>query len=98
MPKLTTSLPRYRNHKASGQAVVTIAGKDHYLGRHGSKASRMLYDRLVVEWLSNDRQPTKPAGESLTITEVIARYWKHTQQLVTTFWTKVREYLPHSIS
>ena len=40
-------VPAYRLHKASGQAVVTIAGRDHYLGRHGSEASRKAYDALV---------------------------------------------------
>ncbi len=32
MPALSKSLPKYRKHRASGQAVVTIAGVDHYLG------------------------------------------------------------------
>ncbi|MEO8493844.1 MAG: hypothetical protein ABI614_02150 [Planctomycetota bacterium] len=39
MPRLTNSLPKYRKHRASGQAVVTLAGKDRYLGRYGTKAS-----------------------------------------------------------
>jgi hypothetical protein len=33
MPKLTKAVPKYRKHRASGQAVVTIAGQDHYLVR-----------------------------------------------------------------
>lgn len=52
MPKLVNSLPSYRRHKASGQAVVTLNGKDHYLGPHGSKVSRDEYDRLIAEWLA----------------------------------------------
>ena len=32
MPKLNSSLPKYRLHRASGQAVVTLYGKDIYLG------------------------------------------------------------------
>ena len=28
--------PSYRLLKSSGQAVVTIDGRDHYLGKHGS--------------------------------------------------------------
>ena len=39
MPKLRNSVPKYRRHKASGQAVVTLDGKDFYLGPHNSKVS-----------------------------------------------------------
>ena len=34
-------LPSYRLHKPTGQAVVTLNGKDNYLGRHGTKIARM---------------------------------------------------------
>lgn len=44
--------PRYRKHKPSGQAIVTLAGKDFYLGPHGSQASKSEDDRLIGEWLS----------------------------------------------
>jgi hypothetical protein len=40
MPKLLKALPKYRRHRASGQAIVTISGVDHYLGPHGTNASR----------------------------------------------------------
>ncbi len=73
MPTLKHSAPKYRKHKA----IVTIAGSDHYLGKHGTKASRMLYDRLVGEWLASGRQPPPVDPQSLTVTELIARYWKH---------------------
>ncbi len=43
MPKLKNSLPKYRKHRASGQAVVTLKGRDFYLGPHGTKASRCEY-------------------------------------------------------
>ena len=52
MPKLLHTVPKYRRHKASGQAVVTFNGRDHYPGRHGSKSSREKYDRLLAEWLT----------------------------------------------
>ena len=48
MPRSTRSIPKYRLHKASGQAVVTLRGKDYYLGPHGSPESRAEYDRLIV--------------------------------------------------
>jgi hypothetical protein len=48
MPHLKRALPSYRHHKPSGQAVVTLNGKDYYLGPWGTKTSRDAYDRLVV--------------------------------------------------
>jgi integrase len=77
MPKLIESVPKYRPHLASGQAVVTIGGKDHYLGLYKSKASRIEYDRLVAEWLASGRQPLLGAGErdALSVAEVLLRYW-----------------------
>src|SRR6185436_9565102 len=44
MPKLGAQNPKYRKHRASGQARVTIAGKDIYLGPYGTAASRREYD------------------------------------------------------
>ena len=49
----STRQPSYRQHKASGQAVVTIDGKDIYLGRYGTPASKAAYDRTIKEWLGN---------------------------------------------
>lgn len=77
MPKLTRSLPKYRKHKASGQAIVTIAGKDHYLGPHGTQASKQEYDRLVAEWLSMGRKaPVQDSGQQVTLVEILAAYWR----------------------
>lgn len=55
MPKLSNSVPTCRRHKRSGQAVVTLAGRDDDLGRYGTKASRTEYDRLVGEWIAAGR-------------------------------------------
>jgi integrase len=78
MPRLIRALPQYRKHKASGQAVVTISGRDHYLGPHGTKASRVEYDRLIVEYLSSGRSPSfGAAAASLTVVEVAAEYLRH---------------------
>jgi integrase len=62
-------IPTYRLHKPTGQAVVTIDGRDHYLGRHGTPASRALYDRLIAEWLAR-----KPAAPCPTVDEILVRY------------------------
>ena len=34
------SIPRYRKHRATGQAVVTIGGVDRYLGLHSTEPSK----------------------------------------------------------
>jgi len=62
MPK--RNFPTYRLHKPSGRAVVTLNGKDYYLGRHGSKASREEYERVVGEYLANGKKlpPTTTQG------------------------------------
>lgn len=79
MPRLKHQVPKYRKHRVSGQAVVTIAGRDHYLGPHGTKASRLLYDRLIAEYLAADRQPFPSGNEHRgpAVVEILAAYWKH---------------------
>jgi hypothetical protein len=74
MPRLSQALPTYRKHKASGQAVVTLNGRDHYLGPHGTKASKVQYDRLTSEWLQNGRRLQPTGGDSITIVELCARF------------------------
>ncbi|HEY2838059.1 MAG TPA: site-specific integrase [Pirellulales bacterium] len=72
------STPKYRKHRATGQAVVTVAGKDHYLGPHGTKASLVEYDRLVGEWLAAGRPTTATAaGSDLTVAELCRAYKKY---------------------
>jgi integrase len=76
MPRLSNAVPKYRKHRESGQAVVTLNGRDIYLGPHGTKASRVEYDRLIVDWLANGRQPYQVAGQDVSIVELCLRYWK----------------------
>lgn len=83
MPRLTKSVPRYRKHRHSGQAIVTLDGRDFYLGPHGSKTSINEYDRLIAEWLAGGRrlpQDSDGCEESLSVSEVAALYWKHAQK------------------
>lgn len=81
MPRLTVSTPKYRLHRGSGQAVVTIAGRDHYLGPWKSRGSIVEYDRLIGEWLAAGRpsMPSAPQAE-ITITEVIAKFWVYAKE------------------
>ncbi len=57
MSRPKSVLPQYRKH-SSGQARVTINGRDHLLGPHGTKASKREYDRLIAEFLASGRSPT----------------------------------------
>ncbi len=51
-------VPSYHHHRPSGQAVVTLDGRDFYLGKWNTKASRTEYERLIGEWLANGRRLT----------------------------------------
>lgn len=80
MPKLKDRLPKYRLHRASGQAIVTLNGQDHYLGSHGTKDSHAAYDRVIAEWLSAGRQRLNARNhrpEGITISQLFVAYWSH---------------------
>ncbi len=79
MPKLKISLPNYRRHKVSGQAMVTLEGRDSYLGPHSSQSSIMEYDRLIAEWLANGRRLSVENGLSTTVEELLAAFWEHAE-------------------
>jgi integrase len=75
-------VPSYCHHKATGQAVVQIDGKDYYLGKYGSSESFEKYQRTLAEKFDADR----PAGLSRsvgtvpghrTVVELAAAYWSH---------------------
>ena len=81
MPKLLSATPKYSKHRASGQAVVTISGRDFYLGPHGSKASRLEYDRLICEWLAAGRRLPGPTNQAArTVVQMLILYWRFAKQ------------------
>lgn len=69
-------IPSYRLHKPTQQAVATFDGRDVYLGRYDAPTSRERYDRLVAQWLANGRKMPADTRHELTVTEVIAAYWR----------------------
>src|SRR5262245_46088401 len=84
-------VPSYRLHKPTGQAVVRLNGRDHYLGKYRSEASRSEYDRLIAEWLSTGQRVTAATSQvngtklngqhvDLTLDELILDYWKHVER------------------
>jgi integrase len=84
MPR-TNRPPSYRLHKARNLAVVTLDGKDHYLGPYGSPESHEKYARLIAEWRAHRRHllPTTAAGPSanpfLSVGELVLAYWRHVE-------------------
>jgi hypothetical protein len=82
MPRRKT-IPTYRLHRQSGQAVVTLPDglggrRDVLLGKHGTAESRVEYARVIAEWEANCRRlPTgEVAATSLSVNELALAYWK----------------------
>ena len=75
MIRLNCSVPRMSKH-ASGQAVVRLAGKDHYLGRFCSPDAQARYDALIAEWLSRGRVLAPADAGDLSINELVLAYWR----------------------
>src|SRR5690242_2405584 len=80
------SPPNYRHYKRTNQAVVTIDGKDIYLGEFGSDESMKKYTRLIDGWRARqersgaEAQTLPPLDELLdspTVNEIILAYIKH---------------------
>jgi integrase len=80
------SVPKYRLHKKSGQAVVSLPDgrgyrKDFYLGPFNSPESKAEYERVLAEWLANGRKiPGKVTGPGMTVNELIAEYWEFAER------------------
>lgn len=75
MPK-QRSVPSYLFHRARNCAVVTINGRNHYLGPFNSPASKQKYARLIAELATGIAAPAKAAANAhnVTITELCATY------------------------
>ena len=81
MPQRTKSVPLYCKHQASGQAFVTLCGRDFYLVPPRSLASRVEYDRLITEWLANGRQPIhgNESDPGISTNKLVLGSWRHAQ-------------------
>lgn len=73
MPK---RIPSYRRH-CSGQARVTLRGKDYLLGVYDSPESREEYARLIAEYLTSGSQGFGRKPEQLLIADVVLDYLAH---------------------
>jgi hypothetical protein len=68
-------VPPYRRHRSSGQGIVLIDGRTHYLGKYGLKASKDAYDTLIAEWLASGRRA--PDDHGLSVNEVLLAFVHH---------------------
>jgi hypothetical protein len=73
-------VPKYRLHRTSGRAVVTLPapgrgqrGHDVFLGKYGSRESRQQYAQVLAEWNLAGTHLSS-AGDSLTIVELCVAY------------------------
>src|SRR4051794_8519862 len=81
-------LPRYRLHKQSGQAIVSLPlgnGKyrDVLLGPFGSEDSQRQYTRAINEWIAAGMlAPPRSTGSlsDLTVAELCLRFWKYAER------------------
>lgn len=67
-------IPGYRLHKPSGRAVVTLDGRDHYLGEYNTPESRAAYERLIMEYLAQMAVIAPARGQRVTIVELLVAY------------------------
>lgn len=79
MSRLQKRDPKYCLHKASGRALVIIDGKRHYLGKHGTKASRELYHRKIAEAAATQAAPSD-AAEVFTVNQLLAGFLEHARE------------------
>jgi integrase len=83
-------MPTYREHKPTGQAVVTLTvgrdangrliRRDYYLGLYDSEESKAAYLRVLREWRETQRPPDSVPGEpDWSIFEVALRFFHHVE-------------------
>lgn len=79
-------IPEYRHHKARKLAVVTIDGKDVYLGPYNSAESQERYHRLIAELIARRQHPSSPSPlepstssptKRMVVNELILAFWDH---------------------
>jgi integrase len=75
-------VPSYRCHKPSGQAVVTLNGVDHYLGKWNTPQSKAEYERLIGEWLVrgrrlSDGRDTTDNADDMLLKELVNGFRAH---------------------
>ena len=94
MPRKSCT-PSLRRHSRWNLGVVTLNGKDHYLGSWPTGQEippaevSSAYHRLIGEWEARGRRPAEesagttkgkePSASDLTIHQVVLAFWKHAE-------------------
>ena len=73
-------IPSYRHHKPSGLAVVTVGGRDIYLGKWNTAESRREYNRVVAEWTAHGGMAPTQQATDLTVVELLAAFMRHARR------------------
>ncbi|MFM7243983.1 MAG: hypothetical protein ACKO40_07370 [Planctomycetaceae bacterium] len=89
-------VPSLRLHKASGQAVVTVRGRDIYCGKHGTAEASANYRRVIASLLASGpevirhlgnlrpggRRPAfrPPTARPLSVAELLLAYVEHAER------------------
>jgi len=82
MGKSKRRIPSYRLHKPTGQAVVTLNGRDYYLGKHDTPESHQRYHTLIAEWIAADHQMRPKQSQdspTISVTRLVECYWAFAQ-------------------
>jgi hypothetical protein len=83
--------PPYRRHKTRDCGVVTLDGKNHFLGQWRPPESHENYAALIAEWTRTgcghppDTAPTRPADPAFTVNDLILAYFRFAQTLYVKF-------------
>ena len=81
MPRPKSARPAYRYH-VSGQAIVTLGGREFYLGRFNSPKSNVRYLELLRIYQENglsipDPVPTHQQETDVTVGHLLTGWRKH---------------------
>ena len=81
MARPKKAVPSYRHHKSTGQAVVTIDGRELYLGKFQSVASKAEYARLVAEFTATGQVRAKVDSrqDGIKVMKLLVRYLRHAE-------------------
>ena len=91
MSNSTLRIPSYRRHKPSGQAVVSIGGRDVYLGKWNSAASRAEYNRIIAEWTAQGGTLPQNTTSDFTVAELLAAFEQHAKRILSRTRTASRQ-------
>jgi hypothetical protein len=70
MGKGSRKAPSLRLHRPSGRAVVTLGGRDFYVGEYGTDEAKRAYETLISQWHSNNGVVPDTSGD-LTVNEIL---------------------------